>query len=76
MMFHNRTDAGKGWMLEGADAEKGGCRKGQSRVIPFFQSPESKEGLRQENFLAEVHMFFTECLRDPTVRGILDNRYA
>jgi hypothetical protein len=58
-------------MLKRADAGRGKCR-----VLPFFQSPESKEGLRQENFLAEVHMFFTECLRDPTVRGILDNRYA
>jgi hypothetical protein len=58
-------------MLKRAGAGKGGCR-----VLSFFQSPNSKGDLRQENCLAEVHTFFTECFRAPTVRAILDNRYA
>ena len=58
-------------MLKRADAGKGKCL-----FLSFFQSSDSKGDLRQENFLAEVHTFFSECFRAPTVRGILDNKYA
>ena len=50
--------------------------KCRCRVLSFFQSPDSKGDLRHENFLAEVHTFFTGCFRAPTVRGISDKRYA
>jgi hypothetical protein len=71
MMFYNKGRCRKGWMLEGADAEKGGCW-----ALSFFQSPDSKGDLRQEDFLAEAHTFFTECFRAQKVRGISDKRYA
>jgi hypothetical protein len=72
----------KGWMPERANAGEGSCWKermserADARSSSFFQSPDSKGDLRQENCLAVVHKFFTGCFRAPTVRWISDKRYA
>jgi hypothetical protein len=71
-----RADAGKCGCRKGRMPERADAGKGRCRVLSFFQSPDSKGDLRHENFLAEVHTFFTECFRALTVRGILDNRYV